>query len=178
MNRSIGISVLSFAAALALLAVAGVHAVFDDSQTATGSVNAAGAVDLRLGDVSLPCGVTDISEDEITFEEIENLVPGDAVTCEVSLKNQGSTPFDVNVTGADTSLSLLDICDSPADDFTIDVVKGADTDGDDTLGSTARIDPGVTDTAFITVTFDIGASNACEGIAAFVSVRFTAVQAP
>jgi hypothetical protein len=179
MNRSTATSIITIIAALGLLAFASTQALFTDSQTATGAVNAApGNVDLRLNDVSLPCGITNISEDEITFESFENMLPGDSVTCAVELENEGSAPFDVDVTGAATGGSILDICDGPGDDLTVTVNKGADTDADDTLASTARVEPGVADTALIQVTFNITASNACQGLAALVSVEFTANSVP
>ena len=180
MKRPLLVSALFIAAAVGLLAIGGTQALFSDTQVASGDVNAApaGSIDLRLNDVSLPCGITNISEDEITFEQIENLMPGQSVTCFVELENEGTEAFDVDVLGADTSLSLLDVCDGPADDFTILLAKGTDTDGDDLIASTARVVPGVADTASITVTLDLAASNDCQGDAGFVSVAFTAASIP
>jgi hypothetical protein len=179
MNRSTVLSVLTILVALGLSVVAGTQAIFVDSQTATGSVDAApGDVDLRLNDVSKDCGITNVSEDEITFEAPENLLPGDAVTCQVGLENEGSQPFDVDLAAVDTSGSILDICDGPGDEFVITVTKGTDTDGDDPSATVSRVAPGTTDTASIQVTFGAGASNACQGLAALVSVTFTAASIP
>jgi hypothetical protein len=179
MNRSTVFSALTILAALGLCAVAGTQAIFLDSQTATGTVDAALAnVDLRLNDVSLPCGITNISEDEITFEAIENLVPGDSVTCQVGLENEGSEPFDVDLAAVDMSGAILDVCDGPGDEFTVAVSKGTDTDGDDPSLTTSRVAPAAVDTAAIQVTLGAGASNACQGLAALVSVKFTAASIP
>jgi predicted ribosomally synthesized peptide with SipW-like signal peptide len=105
MKRSLITSALVIAAAAGLLAIGGTQALFNDSQVASGDVNAApaGSIDLRLNDVSLPCGITNVSEDEITFEQIENLVPGESVTCSVELENQGTESFVVDLLGADTT---------------------------------------------------------------------------
>jgi hypothetical protein len=179
MYRSLVTSALIIASALALVAFTGTQALFVDSQTASGGVNAApGNVDLRINDVGLPCGVTNVSENEFTFEAIENLMPGDTVTCEVELENEGSLPFEVNVTGADTSASELDVCDDTTDDFTVTLTKGTDTDGDDTLANAATVAAGAADTAFIEVSLSLAASNACQGLAAVVSVEFTATSIP
>lgn len=184
MNRSILVSTLIIGAVTALIAIGGTQAVFNDSQTASGSVDAAsaGSIDLRLSEVVGGCGPTNSSQDEITFEgPDENLLPGQSRTCEIVLKNQGTAPFDVNVTSPDTSGSDLDVCDGLGDDFTIVVTKGTDTGGDDTVASAARVAAGVSDTAFIKVTFNAGASNACNNPlidAAFVSVKFTATNVP
>jgi hypothetical protein len=180
MKRSIVTSALIIVAAAGLLGWAGTQAVFNDSQVASGNVNAApaGTIDLRLNDVSLPCGITNVSQDEITFEQIENLLPGQFVQCFLRLQNQGTAPFDVNVLGADTSASLLDVCDGLGDDFTITLAKGTDVDGDDPSLTTARVAPGVQDTVSITVTFNLAATNDCQGDAAFVSVAYTAASIP
>jgi hypothetical protein len=172
-------SALIIAAALAFLAFAGTQALFVDSQTATGDVNASsGDVDLRIDDVGTLCGFSSVSDNEITFELFENLMPGESVTCQIELENKGSLPFEVDVTGADASGSELDICDDPSDDFTVTLTKGTDTDGDDTLANAATVAPGVADTAFIEVSFSLAASNDCQGLAAVVSVEFTATSIP
>lgn len=180
MKRSLILSVLAIAAALGLLAFGGTQALFSDTQIASGDVNAApaGSIDLRLNDVSLPCGITNVSQDEITFEQIENLMPGQSVTCFVGLQNQGTEAFDVDVLGADLGLSLLDVCDGPGDDFTVTLAKGADVDGDDPDAGKARVVPGKIDTASITVQLNPSATNDCQGDAGFVSVRFTASSIP
>jgi predicted ribosomally synthesized peptide with SipW-like signal peptide len=180
MKRSLITSALVIAATAGLLAIGGTQALFNDSQVASGDVNAApaGSIDLRLNDVSLPCGVTNVIEDEITFEQIENLLPGESVTCFVELENQGTEPFDVDVLGADTSSSALDVCDGAGNDFTITLAKGTDTDGDDPDASTARVAPGIEDTASITVELNLAATNDCQGDAAFISVAFTASSIP
>jgi predicted ribosomally synthesized peptide with SipW-like signal peptide len=180
MRRPILGSLLIMVLAVGVLAFGGTYAAFTDSQTASGDVNAApaGSVDLRLDDVGPPCGITNISQDELTFESFENLLPGQFVTCSVKLVNIGTSPFDVDVTGADTSLSLLDVCDGAGNDFTISVANGADTGGDDPDADTARVAVGASQEAAITVTFNAGATNDCQGDAAFVSVKFTASSIP
>lgn len=180
MKRSIVASALLIAAATGVLAIGGTWAVFSDSQIASGDVNAAaaGSIDLRLDDVSLPCGLTGPTQDEITFEPLENLAPGGFATCSVQLVNQGTAPFDVNVLGANTSASILDVCDGAGNDFTISLAKGTDTDSDDPSLTTARVEPGVADTASITVTFNPAATNDCQGDVSFISVVFTASSFP
>ena len=184
MKRSMLLSTLIIGAVVALLVVGGTQAVFNDSQTASGDVNAApaGSVDLRLSEPLGGCGPTGGTDDEITFEgPEENLLPGEFRTCEIVMKNQGTVAFDVDVTSTDNSASDLDVCDGPGDDFTIEVTRGPDTGGDDTLASTARIAPGASENAFIKVTFNASATNACNDPlidAAFVSVKFTATNAP
>jgi predicted ribosomally synthesized peptide with SipW-like signal peptide len=180
MKRSIFGSLLVIAAAIGVVAFGGTWAVFTDSQTASGNVNAAaaGSITLRLDDVSLPCGTTDPSHDEITFEGQELLVPGEFFTCSVKLVNIGTSPFDVDMTGADTSASILDVCDGPSDDFTISLAKGPDTGGDDPDADTARVAVGASQEAAITVTFDPLATNDCQGDTVLVSVLFTASSFP
>jgi predicted ribosomally synthesized peptide with SipW-like signal peptide len=176
MKRSILTSALIIAAAAGLMAIGATQALFNDTQTASGDVNAApaGSIDLRLNDGTPACGITNLSEDEITFEPFENLLPGESVTCFIELENEGTESFDVDVLGADTSASVLDVCDGAGDDFTITLAKGTDTDGDDPDASTARVAPTVIDTASITVMLNLSASNDCQGDAAFISVAFTA----
>jgi hypothetical protein len=179
MNRSTLVSIVVILASLSVLGVVGTQALFVDSQTASGTVNAAPAdVDLRLNDVSLPCGISNMSEDEVTFEAIEDLVPGQSVTCQVELENEGSQPFDVDLNAIDTSAAILDLCDGPGDEFVISVAKAVDTDGDDPSATSVRVAPAIGDTVAIQVSFNAGASNGCQGLAAFVSVGFTATSIP
>jgi hypothetical protein len=178
MKRSILTSVALITAAASLVTLGTTGALFNDTRTASGVIAAAGSIDLWLNDGSPECGDSNPVADEITFEGPEDLLPGESKTCLIELENVGTDPFHVDVTGADTSASLLDVCDGPGPDFTVTVTKGTDTDSDDPDAHTARVEPGVFDAAAITVTFNASASNDCQGGVVFVSVAFTAASIP
>ena len=84
-------SVLIIAAALALVGGA-TFAVFTDTQTASGPVNA-GTIDLYL----MEADDDDDAANEAIFELTENLVPGETVTATVRLRNDGNRAFDLVV---------------------------------------------------------------------------------
>jgi predicted ribosomally synthesized peptide with SipW-like signal peptide len=180
MKRSIFGSLLVMALAVGVFAFGGTYAAFTDSQTASGSVNGApvGSINLRLSEAGPLCGLTGPTDDEVTFDGLEGLLPGGFRTCSVQLVNIGSEPFDVDVIGADTSGSTLDVCDGLGDDYTVSLAKGPDTGGDDPDADRARVTAGTFQEAAITVMLNPGVSNDCQATVADIKVLFTASSIP
>ena len=94
-------------AAAALLGVA--VAVLTDSQTATGTITATStSADLYICEPGVPgpaCGSDDSGADEIVFETIEDIIPGETVEWDIRLQNVGTTDWtlsDVTVTIVET----------------------------------------------------------------------------
>ena len=94
-------------AAAALLGVA--VAVLTDSQTATGTITATStSADLYICEPGVPgpaCGSDDSGADEIVFETIEDISPGETVEWDIRLQNVGTTDWilsDVTVTIVET----------------------------------------------------------------------------
>jgi predicted ribosomally synthesized peptide with SipW-like signal peptide len=106
MKRSILLSTLVIGAVVAVLAVAGTQALFTDSQTASGDVNA-GTLDLYLLE---PSTADDAGANEIIFEGTENLTPGNFVTYGLRIRNDGNVPF--SIAALDFSGSLGAECDA------------------------------------------------------------------
>jgi predicted ribosomally synthesized peptide with SipW-like signal peptide len=106
MKRSILLSSLVIAATIAVLAVAGTQALFTDTQTATGDVNA-GTINLYLLE---PGGGDDTGENEVIFELTENLLPGDSASYGLRLRNDGTAPLEI--AALDFSGSLGADCDA------------------------------------------------------------------
>jgi predicted ribosomally synthesized peptide with SipW-like signal peptide len=112
LKRSILLSTLAIAAALTLLAIAGTQALFTDSQTATGDVNA-GTVDVYLLE---PSG-DDTAGNEVSFEGAENLLPGGTANYTLRIRNDGTAPL--TIAALDFSGSTGGECDAanPGDEF-------------------------------------------------------------
>jgi predicted ribosomally synthesized peptide with SipW-like signal peptide len=149
MKRSILVSSLAISAALTLLAIAGTQALFTDSQTATGDVNA-GTVNLYLLE---PAG-DDTGEDEVIFEGTENLLPGQSANYTLRISNTGTAPFTIS--SLDFSGSSGGECDAvnPGDEFAPSITGVA---VGDSIAAGAFVD------ATVTVTLLAAAGNACQG---------------
>jgi predicted ribosomally synthesized peptide with SipW-like signal peptide len=151
MNRSILFSLLAIAVAATVIAVAGTQALFTDTQTASGDVNA-GTIDLYL----LESADDDNGEDEFVFDlpVDENLLPGETATDSLRLRNDGTATLEI--TGLDFSTSTGGDCDpGPAGDEFVPSITGV------IVGDT--IAPG----AFIDATLEVellaAAGNPCQG---------------
>lgn len=117
MKRSILMSTLLVGAVVAILAAAGTQALFTDSQTASGDVNA-GTINLYL----LQNDDDDNGENEFVFESpaLENLVPGQTATDNLRLRNDGTVTL--TIAGLDFSSSTGADCDLVlGDDFVPDI---------------------------------------------------------
>jgi predicted ribosomally synthesized peptide with SipW-like signal peptide len=149
LKRSILLSTLAIAAALTLLAVAGTQALFTDSQTATGDVNA-GTLDLYLLE---PSG-DDSAGDEVIFEGAENLLPGQTANYTLRISNVGTAA--ITIAALDFSGSSGGECD-------------ADNVGDEFIPSIAGVLVGDTIPAgaFVDATVSVqllaAADNDCQG---------------
>lgn len=79
----------------------GVALAFSDSQTTSGGVNATSAiVDLYICEASSnvpgpPCASDDSGADEVLFEGLENLLPGQSAQVNTRLLNTGPNPWDI-----------------------------------------------------------------------------------
>lgn len=156
MKRSILLSVLLMAGAVTIAVVAGTQALFTDTQTASGDVNAAGAgsIDLRIND---NVGADDSGDDEIIFETTEDLLPGESASNSIALVNAGTDDFDVVSFDSSGSLNLECDADNPGDDFTVSVSSPA-------LPFT--ITAGNSQSVTVTVTLDADADNDCQNAVA------------
>lgn len=93
------------AAIAAVAVVAVVYALFTDTQTTTGSLSSAAMSVSNTADLYIcePTGTTgdadcpgdDSGADEIIFEDVEEVLQGDAVIWDIRLRNVGPIPFDV-----------------------------------------------------------------------------------
>lgn len=163
MNRSILFSLLAMGVAATVIAVAGTQALFTDTQTASGDVNA-GTINLYLDEGP---GDDDNGEDEFIFELTENLLPGNTVSNPLRLRNTGSNTWilssaTVSIAGAD--------CDAgnPGDEFT-GVVTGV-TPG------VATVAPGADVTASVDISLAALAGNDCQGDSVTVTVTVVVSQ--
>jgi len=156
MKRSILLSLLIMGVAGTVLAIAGTQAVFTDSQTASGNVNA-GTLDLYL----LEDGGDDNAADEFVFDIpagttdfLENLLPGESASDTLRLRNDGTATLTID--SLDTSGSTGKECDATnvGDDFTVLITGVA-------VGDTLA--PGATVDATLTVTLDADVDNDCQG---------------
>ncbi len=150
MKRSILLSVLVMGTAISILAAAGTQALFSDSQTASGDVNA-GTLNLYL----LQNDDDDNGENEFVFESpaIENLTPGNSVTDNLRLRNDGTSAL--TIASIDFSGSIGADCDLTigGEEFqpSINVVPGD------------ILPPGTFFDATIEVELAAGAGNDCQG---------------
>jgi predicted ribosomally synthesized peptide with SipW-like signal peptide len=153
MTRSILLSLLAIGVAVTVIAVAGTQAVFTDSQTASGDVNA-GTVDLYLleGDLSDDNGANEFIFD---IPAAENLLPGQSSVEIVRLRNDGTATLTVAT--LDTTGSTGAECDASnaGDEFSV-AVTGV------TAGVTT-IAPGAFVDATVTVSLALAADNDCQG---------------
>jgi predicted ribosomally synthesized peptide with SipW-like signal peptide len=164
MKRSILVSLLVIGAAAAFMVGGGTLAPFGDSQTITGDVNA-GTVDLYISDVT---GADDTAGDEAIFNAAaENLLPGQSTSWTVRLLNNGANAWDWTTT--DTSGSVGLDCDGGGNDFSIAVADLTDHGGDN-HGGTVHVAPAGAEDVTVTVTLAAGATDACQGDIANVSV--------
>jgi predicted ribosomally synthesized peptide with SipW-like signal peptide len=150
MKRSILLSALVIATAVTVLAVAGTQALFTDSQTASGDVNA-GTLNLYLLQSD---GGDDTAGDEIIFEAIENLLPGDSASFGLRLRNDGTAPLTISA--LDDTGSLGAECDATnvGDEFDPSIAGVAVGD---------VIAPGTFVDTTVTVDFSAAADNDCQG---------------
>ena len=165
MKRSILLSAVVIGAVLAVFAVTGTQALFTDSQTASGTVNA-GTIDLYLSDVT---GTDDTGADEAIFNAAaENLLPGESTSWTVKLVNAGTRDF--NVTSNDATGSSGFECDAGhvGDEYSIAVLTPPTVPYLIAVGA----DQNVT----IKVTLDTNAGNSCQGAAFNANVVFNVAQ--
>lgn len=105
MKKALVIASVVLAVAAGSLAVQTVWALFTDSQSSTGSVNftsETGFTDLYICDVSgtastsptCPAVGDDSGADEIIFEDLEDLLPGDTAQWDIRFRNVGTLPWD------------------------------------------------------------------------------------
>lgn len=164
MKRAVLLSAFVIAAVTAVAAYTGTQALFSDTQSASGTVNA-GTINLYITDVT---GVDDAGENDNIFNATaENLLPGESTTWTIALRNDGNRPFSVSSDATGSSGFECD-ADNPGDDFSVTV----------TPSSIASISPGFTSNVDITVALDADADNDCQGDAFNVLVAFTANQIP
>jgi hypothetical protein len=151
-KRSILLSFLIIAVAGTILAVAGTQAFFDDTQTASGDVNA-GTLSLHLSE-----GVNgdDNADDEFIFEVAENLVPGQTATETLELLNNGNTSWKIDtITPVITPDAECDASNG-VDDWTA-AINGAG------LATGTTVTPGNTTSGTVDVTLVSSADNDCQG---------------
>ncbi len=128
MTRSILFSLVVIGAVVSLVAAAGTFAVFTDQQTGTAVVNT-GTIDLELNDGI----VNDSGQNEVLFENTENMLPGETVSWPVQLKNVGNRAWDVTDVTVTTSIASDPggDCDYTPTTANLGVVVVPTFDGDD-----------------------------------------------
>jgi predicted ribosomally synthesized peptide with SipW-like signal peptide len=157
MKRSILLSLLIMGVAGTVLAIAGTQAVFTDTQTASGNVNA-GTLDLYLLESG---GGDDNGADEFVFDIpagttdfLENLLPGGTATDILRLRNDGTATLTIASLSTAGSTGAECDADNAGDDFTVSVAGVS-------VGNTLA--PGAAVDVTITVTLAAGVDNDCQG---------------
>lgn len=165
MNRSILFSLLAIGVAATVIAIAGTQALFTDTQTASGDVNA-GTVSLYLQEGP---GDDDTGENEAIFELTENLLPGQTATNPLQLVNNGTSAWDL---------------DSVVFSFAPDAECDATNAGDDwsavftgvPIGTIVA--PGASVTGSVDVTLAAAVDNDCQGDTVTVTATVNVSQNP
>lgn len=165
MNRSILFSLLAMATAATVIAVAGTQALFTDTQTASGDVNA-GTVNLYLQEGP---GDDDTGENEAIFELPENLLPGQTASNPLELVNNGTSAWDL---------------DSVTFGFAPDAECDASNAGDDWsavfsgVAPGTVVAPGASVTGSVDVTLNALVDNDCQGDTVTVTATVNVSQFP
>jgi predicted ribosomally synthesized peptide with SipW-like signal peptide len=161
MNKKILVSVMVIGL-VAALAGAGLHAIFNDTETSTGNTFTAGTLNISLGTTSRSTGYN-------------NMKPGDTVTFTIIVNSDGSLPLVYTIT---TSLSG-DLAGGSNPCF----VSAVRVDGtvktapyEDSLSASGGADP--SDIVEIDITMPFEAGNEYQGKSGTLTVTFTASQVP
>lgn len=153
MKRSILLSLLVVGVAATLLAVAGTQALFSDSQTASGDVDA-GTINLRIEDgINNDGGPDANAEGEFIFEGSQALLPGGSVSHPLVLQNIGTSAWKItSLTFANTGAE----CDAGnlGDDFSAGLTSIAVGD---------VVPAGGSESGSVNVSLASGAGNPCQG---------------
>jgi len=172
-KSSLLLSVLVIGAALALVGGA-TFAVFTDTETASGEVNA-GTINLYISDVTGPDGE---GEDEGIFNiAAENILPGETMTWTVRLLNTGNRNWDL--TSVDFTGSTGADCDTGlgGNEFSASYAYGTDEFGVDHDGY-MHVNAGGGQNLNILVALASDAGNACQGDVFSLSALLTVTQHP
>jgi predicted ribosomally synthesized peptide with SipW-like signal peptide len=163
MNRSILFSLIAIAVAATVIAVAGTQALFTDTQTASGDVNA-GTIDLYLDE---GVGDDDNAEDEFIFELTENLLPGETASNPLRLNNTGNRTWEISsITPVITPDAECD-ADNSGDDWTAAVTGFSVGDA---------VAPGASQTVSVDVSLASAVDNDCQGDTITVTVTVVVSQ--
>ncbi|HLC03369.1 MAG TPA: TasA family protein [Anaerolineales bacterium] len=161
-------SVLVIAAALALVGGA-TFAVFTDTQTAEGTVNA-GTIDLYL----LESDDDDNGANEFVFEVTENLLPGETATGTVRLRNDGNRAFDlvlpVGIAVLETNDPGGDCNSEPTPHVHLAFVVPDDH------GGTYHLEPGAQQDLTVDAHLSSGVTNECQANAWLITYTFEVTQ--
>lgn len=164
--------VLVLAGALLLGATGGVGtlAYWNDVETVSGGTVRAGSLDLQVQGVQGP----------YTWDVLQasDLAPGESVAAELSVRNAGTTPFDLDVHSETTGVL--------APYVTVTIAVGGAATSDDTYprsetcaggkGTIGRLDPGGTTTLCVVLSLDPRAPNEAQGAAFVPTFTLTATQ--
>ena len=172
-TRTILFSILGITAAVALVGGA-TFAVFTDSQTASGDVNA-GTINLYISDVTGPDGE---GEDEGIFNvAAENILPGETMTWTVRLLNTGNRNWDLTAINPAGSSGWECDASNSGDDFSVGFAYGPDEFGVD-HGGVFHVDAGGGQNLIVSVSLASGADNDCQGDVFSLSTLLTVTQHP
>jgi predicted ribosomally synthesized peptide with SipW-like signal peptide len=162
MTRSILFSVLAIGVAATVIAFAGTQALFSDTQTATGDVNA-GTITLYLDEPS----DDDSGENEAIFELTENVLPGGTASNALRLNNTGSNTWKIaSITPVITPDAECD-ADNGGDEWTAAVTGFSVGD---------LVAPGGSQTVSVDVSLAAAADNDCQGDTITVTVTVVVEQ--
>jgi predicted ribosomally synthesized peptide with SipW-like signal peptide len=163
MTRSILFSVLAIGMAVTVIAFAGTQALFTDTQTATGDVDA-GTINLYLDEGP---GNDDSGENEVIFQIEENLLPGESATNPLRLINTGNRTWQIS--SITTTITPDAECDAGnlGDEWSANVTGWNVGD---------QVAPGNSQTVTVSATLAAAAGNSCQNDAVTVTVTVTVAQ--
>lgn len=164
--------VLVLAAAVLLGATGGLGtlAYWNDVETVSGGTVKAGSLDLTVAGAQGPYTWNAL--------QMSDMAPGESVAAQLAVQNAGTTPFELNVTGA-TSGAL-------ATYVTVGIHLGGSATSDDTyprteecvggMGTTARVEPGASTTLCVVLSLEPRAPNEMQGASVASTFTLTATQ--
>jgi predicted ribosomally synthesized peptide with SipW-like signal peptide len=163
MTRSILFSVLAIGVAVTVVAFAGTQALFTDTQTASGDVDA-GTINLYLDEGP---GDDDNAEDEFIFELEENLLPGETASNSLRLNNTGNRTWEIaSITPVITPDGECD-ADNAGDEWSSNVTGFSVGDA---------VAPGASQTVTVNVSLATAADSDCQNDTVTVTVTVVVSQ--
>ena len=134
-----------------------------------------GSLDLYILDID-----DELAGDELIFNLVaENMLPGETQTWTLSLRNDGTLPWDLDpLTDIDKSLSSGWSCEGdPAPEFSVMFTPILPfPDGVDDHDGLIHVEPGDSQDIHVEVTLELSAENDCQGKAFNLVAMFTATQ--